>query len=349
MTGDRNSLLVNGVGGRLYQILADEEALYAVYLGSMRSGHSLRREIDDVSGYVPGPGDERILREEIELVHIRRGDDQTEISMNTADGERTWRMNIRIPDEAVRMIFGGLSLLCEEMDAEKLLLSEGLTEAEEAAFDAMEIPPVPGGELILEVLTGSMAVLLPSLLWVRQSPALFWLNLAYFPLILVLLARCEGTRFARFGVKRMLMLLPGMALTLINVRLNLPDPGQVLLPASLIALLLSLVYALMAGEKRSLRKMAAVLVLALLTYGPGAALSMNALGGDTLRTSRVTPRLVRTDWIEAPLDGRQQRFYVHPEVCRKLSVNEPCELRLRRGALGIEFWTAVPRERPSEV
>lgn len=350
MMGEKNSLLVNRVGGQLYQILADEEALYVVHLGSMRSGRSLRQGLNDAAEFKPLPGNERIPRNEIELVHIRRGGDQTEISMNTAGGERTWRMNIRIPDEAVRMIFGSLALLCEEMDGDDVqTLPEGLTEAEEAAFDAMDIPPVPGGELILEVFTGSMAVLLPSLLWARQSSAILWMNLLYLPLALVLLAHCEGTRFARFGMKRLLLMLPGVALTLMNVRLNLPNPGQVLLPSALIALLLTLGYVAVTGEKRSLRKTAVVLVLVLLTYAPGAALSMNTLGGETLRTSRVTPRLVRTDWIEVPLDGRQQRLYVHPEICRRLSVNEPCALQLRRGWLGIEYWTAAPRERPSEV
>lgn len=350
MTEEKNSLLVNSAGGKLYQILTDERALYAVYLGSMQSGQSLRRGIEDASRFTYRLGDERIPKDDIELVHITRGSDQTEISMNTADGERTWRMNIRIPDEAVRMIFGGLALICDEMDEDGgALLSDGLTESEKAAFDAMNIPPVPGGEWILEAFSGAMAVLLPALLWMRQSGVLFWLNLAYLPLTIALMARCEGTRFARFRVKRLPMLLPGIGLTLMNVRLNLPEPSQIMLPSALIALLSALVYWALAGERRSLQKTAVVLALAMLTYGPGAALTLNSLDSVTLRTSRVTPRLVRTDWIEAPLDGRQQRFYVHPEICRRLSVNEPCELQLRRGAMGIEYWTAVPRDKPKTV
>lgn len=350
MTDEKNSLLVNRVGGQLYQILADENALYAVHLGSMTSGASLRKSISDVSEYRPGPGNERIPRDEIEIVHIRRGSDQSEISMNTADGERTWRMNIRIPDEAVRMIFGGLSLICEEMDdGGETMPPDGLIEGDTAAIDAMDIPPIPGAEWILEAFAGALAVLLPSMLWLRQSGALFWLNLAYLPLMAVLMARCEGTRFARFSMKRLLMLLPGIGLTLMNVRLNLPDPAQIMMPSVMIALATALIYWILAGEKRSLRKAAAVLILVMLTYAPGAALTLNSLDGKTLRTSRVTPRLVRTDWIEAPLDGRQQRFYVHPDVCRKLSVNEPCELQLRSGAMGIEYWTAVPRDKPKMV
>lgn len=344
MMGEKNSLLVTRIGGLLCQILSDGEALYVVSLGSIRDPGALHRALADVSCVQSGPGAERIPFDEIDIVHIRTGEGRTEISMNTTDGERTWRMNARIPAEAVRSIFGGLNVYLEEFAEEDGCgLREGVEMPEE------DIPPVPGGELLLDVGAGALAVLLPALWWIRQSPLLGWANLLFLPLSLLLLARCEGTRFGRFSLPRALWLLPGAALTLMNVRLNLPEPTQILLPSVGIALLAALLYTLMCGAKRRLRKAAVVLILCLLTYAPGAALSVNALGGDSLRISRVTPRFVRSDWIEAPLNGRQQRFYVHPDVCRRLSVNLPCELRLRRGLLGIEYWTVEPGERPNEV
>lgn len=335
MTNEKNSLLAYRAGGAMDQILADDAALYVVRLGNARDGGALYRAIRDVSAFRPGPNAECIPKAEIEIVHIRLGSSQTEISMNTADGERTWRMNVRIPDEAVRMIFGGLNLLCEEMD-----------EPSEATD---YLPPIPGGELLLEVFLGALAVLLPVMWWIRAGMALMWANLLFLPLALILLACRAGKRWGRFTLIRGLWLLPGVGLTLTNVRINLPSPAQIVLPAAGIALLLSLVYALLCGGRRSWRKVAVVLVLCLLTYAPGAALSINAMGGEHLRTSRVTPRIVRNDYIEAPLDGRQQRFYVHPTVCRRMSVNAACELRIHRGLLGIEYWTAVPQDWDREV
>lgn len=332
---EKNSLLAYRAGGAMDQILADDAAIYIVRLGTARDAGALYRAIRDVSAFRSGSNARRIPKSEIEVVHIRLGGSQTEISMNTADDEYTWRMNIRIPDEAVRMIFGGLNLICEEMD-----------EPSEAA-DAL--PPVPGAELLAEAALSALAVLLPVMWWIRAGNALMWANLLFLPLALMLLGCRSGKRWGRFTPIRALWLLPGVGLTLTNARINLPNPAQILLPVAGIALILALLYALLCGENRSWRKVAAVLILCLLTYAPGAALSVNAMGGEHLRTSRVTPRIVRSDYIEAPLDGRQQRFYVHPSVCRRMSVNAACELRLYRGMLGIEYWTAVPQAWDKEV
>lgn len=348
MTGEKNSLLVSRIDGQMYQMLADEKNLYLVWLGSVRRG-LVRRGLNDAGEFVHGPRAERISKAEIEIVHIRAGESQTQISMNTADGERTWYMNICIPEEAVRAIFGGLNLFLEGIPGTDAGLSEGLAEGDEAAFEKMDIPPIPSGELLLNIAVGTLAVLFSVLWWTKQSALMAWANLLFFPLTMVLLARCEGTRYGRFGLSRLLWTLPGIALTLMNVRLNLPEPGQILLPAACIAVLIALIYTLLCRGRRRIRKIAAVLVICLLTYAPGAALSVNMLGGERIRMSRVTPRIVRSDWVEAPLDGRQQRFYVHPEVCRKLSVNAPCELQLHKGLLGIEYWTVAPQARPDEV
>lgn len=335
MTNEKNSLLAYRAGGAMEQILADDAAIYVVRLGNVRDAGALFRSIRDVSMFRSGPNSERIPKEEIEAVHIRRGGSQTEISMNTADDERTWRMNIRIPDEAVRMIFGGLNLLCEEMD-EPMEIPD-------------DMPPVPGGELLLDVFAGALAVLLPVMWWIRAGALLTWANLLFLPMFLALLGWGAGRRWGRFKSIRAIWLLPGVGLTLMNVRVNLPNPGQIVLPALGIALMLALLYAMMCGGKRNWRKIAAVLALVLLTYAPGAALSMNALEGERLRSVRVTPRMVRSDWIEAPLDGRLQRFHVHPYICRNLSVNTACELQLHRGVFGIEYWTAVPQDWGKEV
>jgi len=332
---EKNSLLAYRAGGAADQILADDAAIYVVQLGNARDGGALHRAIRDVSAFRPGPNAERIAKADVEIVHIRLGSDQTQISMNTADGERTWRMNVRLPDEAVRMIFGGLNLICEEMD-------------EPADYDG-DLPPIPGGELLLEAFLGAAAVMLPLMWWIRAGAFLMWANLLFLPVMLISMACRAGRRWGRFSLARGLWLLPGVGLTLLNVRVNLPQPVQLILPAAGIALLLALIYALLSGERRSWRKAAVVLTLCLLTYAPGAAMSVNALGGESLRAIRVTPRIVRSDHIEAPLDGRLQRFYVHPTVCRKMSVNASCELRLHRGLMGIEYWTAAAQDWDKEI
>ena len=348
-TAEKNSLLVNQIGGLLYQILADDDALYVVRLGSVRDPGAMERALPDAAAFEPGENARRIAREDIEMVHIRRDDSQTEISLSSPDGEDTWRMNIRLPDEAIQRFFGGLTLLCEEIPDE-----EGTQWPPEDFLDVAlpgveNAPPIRAGELLLDLGLSALAALVATLWWLRPDGNLFWTTLLFFPACVVLLARCANTRDGRFSPSRLLWLLPGVALTLVNVRLNLPNPAQILLPAALIALLSALLYALLCGSARSGRKIAVVLVACLLTYAPGAALSINALNGERLRLSRVTPRIVRSDWIEAPLDGMLQQFYVRPDVCEKLSVNEPCELQLYRGMLGIEYWMVAPQERPDEV
>lgn len=356
MTAEKNSLLVSEIGGQLFQILGDESALYVIRLGLRRGGISMYRALNGPEDFVPGPNAQRIPKSRIGMVHIRTGWHQTEISINTADDERTWRMDERIPDEAVRRIFGGLELFCEEIPAEELWIDAEALSGAESGFsaegepvDLQRVPPVRSGELFLDAVMTALAILLPAFWWSRQSGMLSLANLLYFPAALMLLARCEGTRSGRFSPLRLVWLLPGCALTLMHARLNLPDMTQILLPSVTIALGLTALYVLLCGEKRRWRKVAVVLAVCLLTYAPGASLSVNAFGGEIIRTSRVVPRFVRTDWIEAPLDGRQQRFYVRPDICRELSVNLPCELQLRRGAMGIEYWTVVPWERPNEV
>ena len=339
---EKNSLLVNQIGGLLVQILADEDALYAIWLGSVRDADALSRALPDASAFSPSERARRIPRSEIGMAHIVRDDSRTEISLSTADDEFTWHMNVRLPDEAVERFFGGMPLVCEEIEQP----AEG---AEEADAEGQALPPVRADELLIDVGVSALAMLTATLWWVRPSELLFGLTLLFFPACAALLARCAGSRNGRFSPTRLLWLLPGMALTLVNVRLNLPDPMQIILPAACIALLMAAVYGLLSGSGRSARRIAIVLVACLLTYAPGAALSVNALSGEWLRMSRVTPRMVRSDWIEAPLDGRMQRFYVRPDVCRSLSVNEPCELQLHRGCMGIEYWMVVPQERSDEV
>ena len=72
------------------------------------------------------------------------------------------------------------------------------------------------------VLLGCLALLLPTLWWIRQSRLLFWMNMAVFPVGALAMARSTG-RLGRPGVSKLLWLVPGTALLLANARVNLAD------------------------------------------------------------------------------------------------------------------------------
>lgn len=345
---ERESLLVNRVGGMLYQILSDEEALIVVPLGHRRDGRVMRRTIDGTSQFDPTKGMQRILRTDVALLRLSRGWDRTELCLSTVQGaEYTWHMSERLPDEGVYAIFHGLNLMCSELDS----LPENGEEPEgsldgwtEASPEAEEAPRSHGGELLLETLMASLGVLLPALWWINHSELLFWLNLAFLPAGLVLLAR-QG----RLGLTKALWLLPGAALALDCALVNLADPRQVILPTIAIAAALTLMYALLCGRRRKGWRTAAVFLLCLTTYAPGAAMGINSFGAEPLRTMRVNPSRVQYESVEIRLEGETMRLHVPPEVTRRLSVVTRCTLQYCRGSLGIEYWVVSPPLQPDQV
>ena len=202
---EKNSLLVYRIGGGMDQILGDDAALYLVPLGDMRDPEALSRALDSPAEFVSDAGMERVPKSEVQLMRIRRGRNQTELCLCRADGqEQTWRMNERMPDEAMRTVLNNIELFCEEMSEEEDPLdesdpddvSDGIrewfeseaaeseeewatdpdSEEDEEAPDAwlpqpaepdqeQDVPPARGGQALAVLITSALALLSPLLWW----------------------------------------------------------------------------------------------------------------------------------------------------------------------------------------
>ena len=359
---EENSLLVHRIGGQMYQVLADEAALYVVYLGNVSSRASLYRALMDPSEFKPGPGMERIEKDAAESLSILLGIAQTEIYLRMRSGEEhVWHVNCCVPEVGLQRIFEGIDMEIGLMPNDRALVEIDPEELPEGLYDSLRIRqellglekgpdrrPRSGVEILVEGGMNAFSVLFPALWWLDHSRLLFFCNLLMLPLGLALLAR-EVVGQGRLSPKRALWLLPGAAMMLINMRVNLPQPVQILLPAAVIAGVPALAYALLCGKKRRWRRIAVVLAICLLTYGPGAALSVNSLKQETLRVVKADPLLIRPQWVDVRVDGAIRRFYARPEVTRTLSSAAWCELRHCRGLMGIEYWVIVPEDGSGKI
>ena len=198
------------------------------------------------------------------------------------------------------------------------------------------------------VLLGCLALLLPTLWWIRQSRLLFWMNMAVFPVGALAMARSTG-RLGRPGVSKLLWLVPGMALLLANARVNLADWRQVILPAVGVSVAMALLCALLSRRRRRVRIAAFVLAVCLVGYAPGAVMSLNAFDTEVLRTAFVQPLRISPGWIEVSMDDGVRRLYADPTVCETLSLAEPCRVQLCRGAMGVEYWRVLPEDRADQL
>ena len=198
------------------------------------------------------------------------------------------------------------------------------------------------------VLLGCLALLLPTLWWIRQSRLLFWMNMAVFPVGALAMARSTG-RLGRPGVSKLLWLVPGTALLLANARVNLADWRQVILPAVGVSVAMALFCALLCRRRRRVRIAAFVLAASLVGYAPGAVMSLNAFDTEVLQTAFVQPLRISPGWIEVSIDDGVRRFYADPAVCETLSLAEPCRVQLCRGAMGVEYWRVLPEDRADQL
>lgn len=197
------------------------------------------------------------------------------------------------------------------------------------------------------VLLGCLALLLPTLWWIRQSRLLFWMNMAVFPVGALAMARSTG-RLGRPGVSKLLWLVPGTALLLANARVNLADWRQVILPAVGVSVAMALFCALLCRRRR-VRIAAFVLAACLVGYAPGAVMSLNAFDTEVLQTAFVQPLRISPGWIEVSIDDGVRRLYADPTVCETLSLAEPCRVQLCRGAMGVEYWQVLPEDRADQL
>lgn len=198
------------------------------------------------------------------------------------------------------------------------------------------------------VLLGCLALLLPTLWWIRQSRLLFWMNMAVFPVGALAMARSTG-RLGRPGVSKLLWLVPGTALLLANARVNLADWRQVILPAVGVSVAMALLCALLSRRRRRVRIAAFVLAACLVGYAPGAVMSLNAFDTEVVRTAFAQPLRISPGWIEVSMDDAVLRLYADPTVCETLSLAEPCRVQLCRGAMGVEYWQVLPEDRADQL
>lgn len=198
------------------------------------------------------------------------------------------------------------------------------------------------------VLLGCLALLLPTLWWIRQSRLLFWMNMAVFPVGALAMARSTG-RLGRPGVSKLLWLVPGTALLLANARVNLADWRQVILPAVGVSVAMALFCALLCRRQRRVRIAAFVLAACLVGYAPGAVMSLNAFDTEVLQTAFVQPLRISPGWIEVSMDDAVRWLYADPAVCETLSLAEPCRVQLCRGAMGVEYWQVLPEDRADQL
>ena len=198
------------------------------------------------------------------------------------------------------------------------------------------------------VLLGCLALLLPTLWWIRQSRLLFWMNMAVFPVGALAMARSTG-RLGWPSVSKLLWLVPGTALLLANARVNLADWRQVILPAVGVSVAMALFCALLCRRRRRVRIAAFVLAACLVGYAPGAVMSLNAFDTEVLQTAFVQPLRISPGWIEVSMDDGVRRLYADPTVCETLSLAEPCRVQLCRGAMGVEYWQVLPEDRADQL
>ena len=169
------------------------------------------------------------------------------------------------------------------------------------------------------VLLGCLALLLPTLWWIRQSRLLFWMNMAVFPVGALAMARSTG-RLGRPGVSKLLWLVPGTALLLANARVNLADWRQVILPTVGVSVAMAVLCALLSRGRR-VRIAAFVLAACLVGYAPGAVMSLNAFDTKVLQTAFVQPLRISPGWIEVSMDDvvRRPVSYTHLDVYKRQS------------------------------
>lgn len=214
-------------------------------------------------------------------------------------------------------------------------------------LDARDEASEGAAGFMASVLLGCLALLLPTLWWIRQSRLLFWMNMAVFPVGALAMARSTG-RLGRPGVSKLLWLVPGTALLLANARVNLADWRQVILPAVGVSVAMAVLCALLSRGRR-VRIAAFVLAACLVGYAPGAVMSLNAFDTEVLRTAFVQPLRISPGWIEVSMDDAVRRLYADPAVCETLSLAEPCRVQLCRGAMGVEYWRVLPEDRADQL
>ena len=214
-------------------------------------------------------------------------------------------------------------------------------------LDARDEASEGAAGFMASVLLGCLALLLPTLWWIRQSRLLFWMNMAVFPVGALAMARSTG-RLGRPGVSKLLWLVPGTALLLANARVNLADWRQVILPAVGVSVAMAVLCALLSRGRR-VRIAAFVLAACLVGYAPGAVMSLNAFDTKVLQTAFVQPLRISPGWIEVSMDDVVRRLYADPAVCETLSLVEPCRVQLCRGAMGVEYWRVLPEDRADQL
>ena len=215
-------------------------------------------------------------------------------------------------------------------------------------LDARDEASEGAAGFMASVLLGCLALLLPTLWWIRQSRLLFWMNMAVFPVGALAMARSTG-RLGRPGVSKLLWLVPGTALLLANARVNLADWRQVILPAVGVSVAMALFCALLCRRRWRVRIAAFVLAACLVGYAPGAVMSLNAFDTEVLQTAFVQPLRISPGWIEVSIDDGVRRLYADPAVCETLSLAEPCRVQLCRGAMGVEYWQVLPEDRADQL
>ena len=214
-------------------------------------------------------------------------------------------------------------------------------------LDARDEASEGAAGFMASVLLGCLALLLPTLWWIRQSRLLFWMNMAVFPVGALAMARSTG-RLGRPGGSKLLWLVPGTALLLANARVNLADWRQVILPAVGVSVAMAVLCALLSRGRR-VRIAAFVLAACLVGYAPGAVMSLNAFDTKVLQTAFVQPLRISPGWIEVSMDDVVRRLYADPAVCETLSLVEPCRVQLCRGAMGVEYWRVLPEDRADQL
>ena len=214
-------------------------------------------------------------------------------------------------------------------------------------LDARDEASEGAAGFMASVLLGCLALLLPTLWWIRQSRLLFWMNMAVFPVGALAMARSTG-RLGRSGVSKLLWLVPGTALLLANARVNLADWRQVILPTVGVSVAMAVLCALLSRGRR-VRIAAFVLAACLVGYAPGAVMSLNAFDTKVLQTAFVQPLRISPGWIEVSMDDVVRRLYADPAVCETLSLVEPCRVQLCRGAMGVEYWRVLPEDRADQL
>ena len=322
----KNSLLTDRVDGQEYQILSDERAVYALRLGPSGSLFTRMRAIDDLSGWRDDPGSRRFERDRIELVHIIRSEQRSEITLKYDPEEITWRMSVRIPDEAIGQIFGGLNVVVDE---------------ESEAIEP-KLPPVRGSELMGRLILTTLAVFCAAMWWARPNAAGLLLSLLVTPACAAYLGWSARRRDGRLHPWMLLWTAPGLALSLLHARVNFLDLRQLIGPCLTVALALAALY-LLAARSRARPVVAVVVALTcLITCAPGTCMALNGLSARVLAEEQAVPVVIREEMVEVRANGTLLNVAARPEVTRQLSRGLPCRLVTLKGLLGIEYRTIEP-------